>query len=169
VRQGDPLSSLLFVIAADLLQSIVNSAALEGLLHHPLGHNFGGDYPIIQYTDDTLLIMPAEESQLLNLKNILGAYSVSAGLKVNYSKSSIIPINSVLGCRVRSIPFTYLGLPLGTTRPSVQDFLPLLNRIERRMMGINSLVSYICRSNDHGQFSLINVTHLLPWHSENPC
>jgi hypothetical protein len=115
VRQGDPLSPLLFVIAADLLQSIVNSAALEGLLHHPLGHNFGGDYPIVQYTDDTLLIMPAEESQLLNLKNILGAYSVSTGLKVNYSKSSIIPINSVLGCRVCSIPFTYLGLPLGTT------------------------------------------------------
>jgi hypothetical protein len=122
--------------------------------------------------------MPAE-FQLLNLKNILGAYSVSTRLKVNYSKSSIIPINvesekmeelvSVLGCQVGSMPFTYLGLPLGTTRPSVQDFLPLLNRIERRMMGINSLVSYICRSNDHGQFSLINVTHLLPWHSENPC
>jgi hypothetical protein len=154
VRQGDPLSPLLFVIAADLLQSIVNSAALEGLLHHPLGPNFGGDYPIVQYADDTLLIMPAE-FQLLNLKNILGAYSVSTRLKVNYSKSSIIPINvesekmeelvSVLGCQVGSMPFTYLGLPLGTTRPSVQDFLPLLNRIERRMMGISSLLSYAGR------------------------
>jgi hypothetical protein len=98
--------------------------------------------------------MPAE-FQLLNLKNILGAYSVSTRLKVNYSKSSIIPINvesekmeelvSVLGCQVGSMPFTYLGLPLGTTRPSVQDFLPLLNRIERRMMGISSLLSYAGR------------------------
>jgi hypothetical protein len=58
VHQGDPLSPLLFVIAADLLQSVVNSAASEGLLLHPLGNNFGGDYPIVQYADDTLLIMP---------------------------------------------------------------------------------------------------------------
>jgi hypothetical protein len=38
---------LLFVIAADLLLSVVNSATDEGLLHHPLGNNFGGDYPIV--------------------------------------------------------------------------------------------------------------------------
>jgi hypothetical protein len=91
VRQGDPLCSLLFVIAVDLLQSIVNNAALEGLLQHPLGPNFGGDFLIIQYVDDTLLIMPAEELQLLNLKNILGAYSLSTGLKVNYSKIQYHP------------------------------------------------------------------------------
>jgi hypothetical protein len=99
--------------------------------------------------------MPTEESHLLNLKNILGAFSVFTGLKVNFSNSSIVPINvdhrkkdslaSVLDCQVGSMPFTYLALPLGTTRPSVDDFLPLLNRNERRMMGISSLLSYAGR------------------------
>lgn len=37
VRQGDPLSPLLFVMSADLLQSVVNDAAHNDILHHPLG------------------------------------------------------------------------------------------------------------------------------------
>jgi hypothetical protein len=48
------------------------------------------------------------------------------------------------------MPFTYLGLPLGTTRPSVQDFLPLISRIERRLMGLNTFLSYV------GRFVLVN-------------
>jgi hypothetical protein len=143
VRQGDPLSPLLFVLAADLLQYVVNCAASEGLLLHQLGNSFGGDYPIVQYADDTLLIMPANECQVTNLKNILGAFSASTGLKVNFAKSSIVPINvepekmvvlaAILDCHVGSMPFTYLGLPLGTTRSSMDDYLPLLNRVEKRM------------------------------------
>jgi len=40
VRQGDPLSPLLFVLAADLLQTIVNKAWQIGLLKHPLSDDF---------------------------------------------------------------------------------------------------------------------------------
>jgi hypothetical protein len=55
VRRGDPLSPLLFVIAVDLLQSIINDASSRGLISHPLGSAFGGDFPIVQYADDALL------------------------------------------------------------------------------------------------------------------
>jgi len=41
VRQGDPLSPLLIVLAADLLQSIVNKAWQAGVLKHPLADDFG--------------------------------------------------------------------------------------------------------------------------------
>lgn len=27
-------------------------------LSHPLGLDFGGDYPVIQYDDDTLVVLP---------------------------------------------------------------------------------------------------------------
>lgn len=40
------------------------------------------------------------------------------------------------------MPFTYLGLPLGTTKPLVQDFLPMVNRIEKRVMGLSKLLTY---------------------------
>lgn len=47
---------------------------------------------------------------------------------------------ATMGCKVGVMPFTYLGLPLGTTKPTIDEFLPVLTRIEERMMGINNLL-----------------------------
>jgi retron-type reverse transcriptase len=93
VRQGDPLSPLLFVLAADLLQAILNKALQQGNLHAPINCPPCPDFPIIQYADDTLVVMQADARQLLCLKSILHSFAMSTGLKVNYHKSSMIPIN----------------------------------------------------------------------------
>ena len=134
VRQGDPYSPLLFVLAADLLKSVINAAWANGELSLPINHAYGQDYPIIQYGDDTLRIMPADVDQIMHLKYLLNLFSLSTGLLVNYSKPSMIPINidqhtifelaNSFGCKVESLPFTYLRLPLGTTKPTVQDLIP---------------------------------------------
>jgi hypothetical protein len=60
VRQGDPLSPLLFVLAADLLQSVINEALAQGLMQVPIPVDYTMDFPIIQYADDTLIIMSAD-------------------------------------------------------------------------------------------------------------
>jgi hypothetical protein len=147
VRQGDPLSPLLFVMTADLLQSIINKAYNMNLLKHPLSNDYDQDYPILQYADDTLIILPCDACQLFTLKCLLQSFSDSIGLKMNFQKSFLVPINTyaekalhlanTIGCSVGSMPFTYLGLPLGTTQPSLEDFLHLINKIERIMMGLN--------------------------------
>jgi hypothetical protein len=59
VRQGDLLSALLFVLGADLLQSIINKASHMGLLKLPIKVGFITDFPVVQYADNTLLIMEA--------------------------------------------------------------------------------------------------------------
>jgi hypothetical protein len=91
VRQGDPLSPLLFVLAADLLQSIINKARQQDLLKLPLPKNCGQDFPIVQYADDTLLIMEACPRQLFFLRAVLNSFATSTWLKVNYNKSSMYP------------------------------------------------------------------------------
>jgi hypothetical protein len=93
VGQGDPLSPLLFILTADLLQSIINRAKDLGILRLPLNVGYTTDFPIIQHVDDTLLIMEACTLQLFVLKVILNTSAASSRLKVNYSKSSIYPIN----------------------------------------------------------------------------
>jgi hypothetical protein len=93
VRQGDPLSPLLFVLAVDLLQAILNSVMQQDLIAAPLPGPACPDFPVIQYADDTLVVMKADGKQLLYLKAILQSFADSIGLTVNYNKSSMMPIN----------------------------------------------------------------------------
>ena len=143
VRQGDPLSPLLFVLAVDLLQSILNKAKDQNLLKLPIPLRSSIDFPDIQYADDTLIIMEACGRQLWTLKALLHSFGESTGLKVNYTKSMMVPINTsedklihlarTFGCETGMLPFTYLGLPLSLTKPKAIDFTPLVNRCERRL------------------------------------
>ena len=94
VRQGNPLSPLLFVLAADPLQSIMNKAREIGLFTLPLPLQHSSDFPIIQYADDTLLILEVDAKQLVILKGLLQSFGSSTRLKVNYSKSLLVPINT---------------------------------------------------------------------------
>ena len=122
VRQGDPLSPPIFVIAADMLQTMMNEAMQNNLIVSPLIHHSCPDYPIIQYVDDTILVANADSRQLEHIKNLLLHYAAYTGLKVNYSKSTLISINTpldkmnalshLLGCNIGTLPHKYPGLTL---------------------------------------------------------
>ena len=58
VRQGNPLSPLLFVLAADYLQVMINRAKHMGLLKLPIPLQSSSDFPVVQYAD-TLIILEA--------------------------------------------------------------------------------------------------------------
>jgi hypothetical protein len=82
VRHGDPLSPLLFVLVADFLQSVLNKAMGHNLLSRPIPCPPCPDFPVIQYADDTLIVMKADATQLLCLKAILHTFVSSTGLKL---------------------------------------------------------------------------------------
>ena len=167
VRQGDPLSPLIFVLAADLLQAAINDAFQRNLIRLPFHSTNQKEYPVIQYADDTILVIPACMQQAQVIKTILTDYASSVGLRINFHKSTLIPINcgaeksqeiaNIFGCVVGKMPFTHLGLPLGTTRPSVQELMPLVFSLERRLSATLNMVSY------GGKLSLLNsvITSLI--------
>lgn len=104
--------------------------------------------------------MLACPTQAATMKQILSDYAALIGLHTNFHKSPLIPINTpdtlyqniatIFGCTVGKMPFTYLGLPLGTTRPSVQDLMPMVCRAERRITAAMPMMSYA------GKLSLVN-------------
>lgn len=149
------------MLAADFLQTILNKAKNQGLLQSPIRSQACPDFPVVQYGDDTLIIMPACARQLFSLKNILNTFATSTGLKVNFQKSCLVPINvpeekveillRTLDCQRGSLPFTYLGLPLGLTWPKVEDFFPVIQKIDRRLASCAQWLTYA------GQLTMVNA------------
>jgi hypothetical protein len=67
-----------------------------------------------------------------------------SGLKINLSKSKIVPIGDVgdveglaciLGCRVALLPMKYLGLLLGAPYKAFSIWIGIIEKIEHRLAG----------------------------------
>ena len=96
--------------------------------------------------------LKANAMELMCLKSLLYTFEISTGLKVNFNKSSMMPINMdedrlshltrTVNCQKGSLPFTYLGLPLGITKPSLDYFIPIVTRVEKRLCGITDFLNY---------------------------
>jgi len=129
LRQGDPLSPYLFLLVADVLQQLIKRHAG---IRHPAAPNL--QCPVLQYADDTLILVRAERQDVENLKVVLDQFSTATGLKINYDKSTMVPMHTaaatvgalqgILGCQVGSFPQTYLGLPLSDTKLRLTAFAP---------------------------------------------
>ena len=63
-------------------------------------------------------------------------------IPINVHPKRLVVIASAFGCAIGSMPFTYLGLPMGTTKPRMEDLTPLMDRMERRLSSCSSLLSY---------------------------
>ena len=144
LRQGDPLSPILFVIMADCLGrhigDLVNRGVLKGLQpsSHPLVYSHG------QFVDDTIFMGKAEMKEARNQKQAINLYSSASGQLVNWNKSVVYFINTpiqrqnkiakILGCSIWSLPSSYLGLPLGLKIPD-SFWENLINKISKKLAG----------------------------------
>ncbi|CAN6162275.1 unnamed protein product [Urochloa humidicola] len=121
LRQGDPLSPYLFLLVADVLQTLIKR---ERAVRHPVSDEAA--CPTLQYADDTLIVLRGETADVRQLKSILDRFSEAMGLHINYNKSTAVPMNmtepviaeclDILGCRREGFPQTYLGLPLSCSK-----------------------------------------------------
>ena len=71
LRQGDPLSPILFNIVADMLAILINRAKEDGQVADLIPHLVDGGVSILQYADDTIIFMEHDLDKALNMKLIL--------------------------------------------------------------------------------------------------
>lgn len=84
-------------------------------------------------------ICDANKESLLNVKRVLRCFQLSAGLRINFSKSTLIGVGveenlvhswgNDLGCSVGTIPFRYLGLPVGANPAFKAVWDPVIVRL----------------------------------------
>jgi hypothetical protein len=46
------------------------------------------------------------------------------------------------GCQVGLMPFTYLGLPVGTTKPTIAKLSSLVCRLERKLIRLKRIYNF---------------------------
>jgi hypothetical protein len=90
LRQGDPLSPLLFVLAIDPLAKILEGATRHGLLHKLRGR--GNILRTSLYADDAAVFVAPFREDIINLAKILESFGEVTGLCTNFQKSSVVPI-----------------------------------------------------------------------------
>ena len=77
---------------------------------------------ILQYADDTILVLDHDIEQAKNMKLLLSVFEHMSGLKMNFHKSEIFCYGQakefeeeyieLFGCNAGQYPFRYLGIPM---------------------------------------------------------
>jgi hypothetical protein len=74
LRQGDPLSLLLFNIVVDMLAILINRAKVDGQIDRVVPHVVDDGLSILQYADDTIIFHDHDPSKDRHLKLLLCAF-----------------------------------------------------------------------------------------------
>ncbi|KAK2368688.1 hypothetical protein QL285_081866 [Trifolium repens] len=143
VRQGDPLSPLLFCLAEDVLSRgisiLVNSGVLDqikGTRHFKVpSHTF--------YADDLMVFCKGKLSGLKELKKLFNNYALQSGQVISTAKSTIYSgsithgrlnlIVDLLNFKVGALPFNYLGVPIFKGKPKSSYLQPVADKIASKL------------------------------------
>jgi len=126
---------------------------LTGLMRETLQKNqFKGllvrrnqvEISIMQYTDDTIFFGEASIENVRVIKVMLRSFEMMSGLKINFAKTQFrvigMPLHwtknvaTYLSCSLLSIPFTYLGIPIGANPRSSVTEDPIVKKCERKLV-----------------------------------
>ncbi|PRQ24992.1 putative RNA-directed DNA polymerase [Rosa chinensis] len=130
VRQGDPLSPLLFCLAEEVLSRGLSKMVSKGKIYPIAAPRRVNPPSHVLFADDVMVFMQGNPRSLRALMKFLEEYAINSGQVVNKNKSSVflgkyaqrrkVFIQHVLGIREGSLPFTYLGVPIfkGCPKPS---------------------------------------------------
>lgn len=121
LRQGDPLSTFLFIIAMEGLHVAMEDAVVHGFFHGAL---VGEDGLVFSHLFMQMMLFLGEwdEENITNLVRILNCFYLVFGLKIKLQKSNLFEIGVLFvevenlavgtGCSAKKLPFLYLGLPI---------------------------------------------------------
>ncbi|XP_042051501.1 uncharacterized protein LOC121796786 [Salvia splendens] len=122
LRQGDPISPSLFILAADYLSRLLDHLIIgrEEMMYRTARYTMGISH--LAYADDIMVFSQAKTSSLLQLTDCLSHYMKVSGQKVNVGKSCFYldkkhaawarEVREVSRFQQGSLPFTYLGSPI---------------------------------------------------------
>ncbi|XP_058759889.1 uncharacterized protein LOC131633191 [Vicia villosa] len=100
LRQGDPLSLFIFVLAMEGLTSLVRKSVELGDFK-PFKYGEVEYVDILQFADDTVILREACSDNLWSMKVLLGDFELISGLKTLSNIDSNQPIKALIGFEIQ--------------------------------------------------------------------
>ncbi|XP_074278479.1 uncharacterized protein LOC141602068 [Silene latifolia] len=155
LRQGDPISPLIFCICMEYLSRIMEFATRKWYFsYHPMCKSLKLTH--LLFADDLLMFSKGDVQSIMLILRVLATFSGSSGLKVNASKSEVVyngvpdslklDIAQVSGFQEGKLPFKYLGIPIQPGRLTKADCNVLLEKIVSNIRGVIKRIESICRN-----------------------
>lgn len=145
VRQGDPYSPLIFNLVADIFTRILVKASRNNILEGLFPSSNSAGIISMQYADGTLLLLSNNTSHARNLKWLLSCFEQLSGMRINFHKCDLVPINineddanifaQILGCKLSEFPIKYLGAPFHHRKQKKVSSSLLLIKLSKEELG----------------------------------
>jgi hypothetical protein len=143
VRQGDPLSPLLFCLAEEVLSRALEIERVANSLQ-PMSYCRGVSLPThILYAGDVFICCVGSKKNISCLLRIFKEYSDTFGQLVNFDKSKLYTgamtttrqnmLAQLSGFAVGTLPFQYLGCPIFQGKPKRIHFQSIVDRIKVKL------------------------------------
>jgi hypothetical protein len=143
LRQGDPLSPLLFNLVSDALGTMLDKARLSGQIKGLVPHLVEGGLSHLQYANDIVIFLALEEQSILHTKFLLYCFENMSGLKLNYQKSDVIVVGGseeeqsnvavLFNCNIGNLPMKYLGVMISDKHMSSSDVDYVHLKVEKKL------------------------------------
>ncbi|KAL2934382.1 LINE-1 reverse transcriptase-like protein [Bienertia sinuspersici] len=150
LRQGDPISPLLFVICMDYLSRLlVLVGKAKGFDYHPRCKALGLSH--LAFADDLIIMCKGDSSSARKVLQCLATFADVSGLIANEGKSNAYFCNVASGIKEEilkfsgfkegQLPFKYIGIQISSKKLSSSDCSILVEKIIQkiRLWGSRSL------------------------------
>jgi hypothetical protein len=141
LRQGDPLSPLLFILVMEVLTELFRKADEWSLLQKSGPRAI--PYRASLYADDMVAFLSPTVQDLQMARCIFNLFDGASGLGCNLSKCQLAPIRcteeqvrlaiEVFPCSVVDFPVRYLGIPLAVSRLPKSVWQPMIDKVADKL------------------------------------
>jgi len=143
IRQGDPLSPFLFIMATEGLGRYFKKEQRERKIKGL--RLWGNNLPIThqQFVDDIMLFCEATIKEVRNMKRILDLFMEASGMEVNKEKSCTFVFNTLdsikshltrtLGFRQGELPTKYLGNQIDINPTRMVNWQQVTEKLKNKM------------------------------------
>nr|GEU80731.1 hypothetical protein [Tanacetum cinerariifolium] len=168
LRQGDPLSPFLFIIAIEALNVALLNACNNNAFYGVKVGKENIHVSHLQFADDALIMGEWSWLNGTNLSRILTCFNLAFGLKINFHKSKLYGVGvttlevnslaSMIGCLPSKFLCTYLGLPIGGNMSRCANWGILVDKFNKRLSTWKAMsLSF------GGRFTLISIRRKFFW------